>query len=200
MDHKNIPYDNPVLRYTFAVLILYNTLRMIHLGENEKVLMVLHRHWIVVVGRFIAAAFLAVLPVLVIPLVLAVNIISIPDTSGPVILFFSVIYLMILTLLLFIFWIDYYLDMWIITNERIVDIEQSGLFRREISEFTLDKVQDITVEIPDMVATFLKYGNLNIQTAGERSFTIKQIHNVYEAKNLILDASKAINNKKYVGA
>ena len=106
---------------------------------------------------------------------------------------------MILAMLLFIFWIDYYLDMWIITSERIIDIEQTGLFRRQISEFMLDKVQDITVEIPDMIATFLKYGNLHIQTAGETSFDIKQIHNVYEAKNIILDSAKQYSNKKYVG-
>ena len=85
--------------------------------------------------------------------------------------------------------------MWIITSERIMDIEQTGLFHRQISEFMLDKVQDITVEIPDMVATFLKYGNLVIQTAGEKSFEIKQIHNVYEAKNTILDAAKILSNK-----
>ena len=102
---------------------------------------------------------------------------------------------MIISLFLFMFWVDYYLDMWVITSERIIDIEQKGLFRREISEFMLDKVQDITVEIPDIMATLLKYGNINIQTAGEKSFTIKQIPKIYEAKNLILDYSSG-NRKK----
>ncbi|MDP2668700.1 MAG: PH domain-containing protein [bacterium] len=176
---------------------------MIHLNENEKVLMVLHKHWIIIVGRFIAGAFLAILPLLVVPAVLALDsvqkVIQL-DNAGAAILFFQVIYLMIIALLLFMFWVDYYLDMWIITSERIIDINQMGLFRREISEFMLDKIQDITVVIPDFMATLLKYGNINIQTAGEKSFEIKQIHKVYEAKNIILDASKALNNKKYVGS
>ncbi|KKT41814.1 MAG: hypothetical protein UW30_C0004G0013 [Candidatus Giovannonibacteria bacterium GW2011_GWA2_44_13b] len=195
MDNKGVPYNNPFFGHTFVIFILYHSVRMIHLGENEKILMVLHRHWIVVVGKFVASVFLAVLPILAIPLILASSIIIIPESAGPIILFLSVIYLMILILLLFVFWIDYYLDMWIITSERIMDIEQTGLFHRQISEFMLDKVQDITVEIPDMVATFLKYGNLVIQTAGEKSFEIKQIHNVYEAKNTILDAAKILSNK-----
>ena len=103
---------------------------------------------------------------------------------------------MIVVLLMLIFWMDYYLYVWIITSERIIDIEQKGLFNREISEFTLDKVQDITVKVPNMMATFLKYGDVIIQTAGESSFEIKQIPNFYEAKNLILDYAK----KQNVGA
>src|SRR3989344_7930355 len=107
---------------------------MIHLNQNEKILMILHRPWIVIVGKFAAGVFLAALPLLIIPIILASGFVSVPDGYGPLVLFFAVIYLMIIMLLMFIFWIDYYLDMWIITSERIIDIEQSGLFRREISE------------------------------------------------------------------
>lgn len=171
---------------------------MIHLNQNEKILLVLHRHWIVIAGRFVGGAFLALLPLLVVPGVLALDsvqkIIQI-DAVGPAVLFFQVIYLMIIVLLLFMFWVDYYLDMWVITSERIIDINQMGLFRRKISEFMLDKIQDITVEIPDLMATMLKYGNINIQTAGEISFAIKQIPKVYEAKNLILDYSNSNQRK-----
>lgn len=172
---------------------------MIHLRENEKIVMVLHRHWIVVVGPFISGAFLAFLPLLVVPGLLATSfvqkIIQI-DNAGPLILFFQVIYLMIIALLLFIFWVDYYLDMWIITSERIIDIQQQGLFSRSISEFMLDKVQDITVEIPDFMSTILKYGNIIIQTAGEKSFKISQIPHVYEAKNIILDYSSKLQTNE----
>lgn len=94
---------------------------------------------------------------------------------------------MIVMLVAFLFWMDHYLDVWIITNERVIDVEQRGLFRRETSEFSMDKVQDITVEIPHMIATFLRYGNLRIQTAGEKSFNIKDVPDVYEIKKIIMD-------------
>ena len=54
----------------------------------------------------------------------------------------------------------------------------------------LSQVQDITINIPNMIATLLKFGDVTIQTAGERSFTIKQVPNVYVIKNVILDYSK----------
>ena len=165
---------------------------MIHLSPGEKILMVLHRHWVVIFWKFLLGGILFLLPVLAMPLLIAGA--QSVGIDLAYMLFFTVIYLMMVTALIFIFWIDYYLDIWIITSERIVDIEQKGLFNREISEFTLDKVQDITVEVPDLLATTLKYGNIIIQTAGERSFSIKQIPNLYEAKNLILDYSRRREN------
>ncbi len=174
---------------------------MIHLRENEKIVMMLHKHWIVLFGHFAAGLVLSLLPLIAVPAILSIEAVHQYvkiDSASPIILFFEVIYLMVIILLLFLVWADYYLDMWVITDERIIDIEQRGLFRREVSEFMIDKVQDITVETPNFTATILKYGNIIIQTAGERSFEIKQIPRVHEAKNIILDYS--YNKLKNVGA
>src|SRR3989344_8279150 len=163
---------------------------MIHLSPNEKILMVLHRHWIVIFGKFVLGVFLLLVPFFVLPVAF-----SFGEALGTLLFFvefLSVVYLMIVILLTLIFWMDYYLDVWIITSERIIDIEQKGLFNREISEFMLDKVQDVTIEVPNMMAMFLKYGNLIIQTAGEKSFSVRQIPRFYEAKNLILDYAKKL--------
>jgi len=164
---------------------------MIHLRPEEKILMVLHRHWIVILGRFLMGVFLLIIPALLNGAAALVGFdISV---ASPYLEFLTVTYLMVVVAILFIFWMDYYLDVWIITSERIVDIEQRSLFNREISEFTLDKVQDITVEIPNMLATFLKYGNIVVQTAGEKSFTIREVPHFYEAKNLIMDQAQKQN-------
>lgn len=167
---------------------------MIHLGKDEKILMVLHRHWIVIFGRFLVGILLLILPA-VLSAAAAVFGFDLALAS-PYLEFFGVIYLMIIMAALFMFWMDYYLDIWIITSERIVDIEQKSLFNREVSEFMLDKVQDITVEVPGMVATFLKYGNLIIQTAGEQSFSVRQVPHFYEAKNLIMDYARRNTNQR----
>jgi len=44
-----------------------------------------------------------------------------------------------------------------------------------------------------MLATFLKYGNIVVQTAGEKSFTIREVPHFYEAKNLIMDQAQKQN-------
>lgn len=107
----------------------------------------------------------------------------------PTINFFLSLYMMILFLFLFLFWMDYYLDMWIITDRRIIAIEQKGLFRREVAEILLPRVQDVTIEISGIIETFLKFGTIKIQTAGEREFTINNIPRLYEIKDIILKYS-----------
>ena len=47
----------------------------------------------------------------------------------------------------FIEFTDYYLDTWIVTTERIISIEQKGLFERTASELDLISVQDATAEV-----------------------------------------------------
>ncbi|MDP3934814.1 MAG: PH domain-containing protein [Candidatus Giovannonibacteria bacterium] len=164
---------------------------MIHLLPNEQILMVLHRHWIAFFLKFVIGVILLIILLLVIPYFPFLE--SALGISQVALWFFALIYLMAVVLVIFVFWIDYYLDIWIITSERIIDIDQKGLFNREISEFMLDRVQDVTVEIPNFTATVLKYGNIIIQTAGEQSFRIEQAPNVYGAKNLILDYAKKQN-------
>jgi uncharacterized membrane protein YdbT with pleckstrin-like domain len=98
-----------------------------------------------------------------------------------------IIYLMILWSFAFHSIVDYYLDVWIITDKRIIDIEQHGLFNREISEFNLNRVQDVTVEIRGILATLFDFGNLHVQTAGDhREFVFKQVPDPQKAKTTIL--------------
>jgi uncharacterized membrane protein YdbT with pleckstrin-like domain len=69
---------------------------------------------------------------------------------------------------IFLRWTDHYLDVWIVTPERIIDIDQNGLFNREVSSIRFERVQDITTEVNGLIATFLGYGDLHVQSAGER--------------------------------
>jgi hypothetical protein len=170
---------------------------MIQLNPNEKILLVLHKHWVVVLGKALVFLLLVIAPLVGITLLSSSSFqITIPVS---VVVFSFCVYLMVLVLLMFLFWLDYYFDVWIITTERIIDIEQYGLFHREVSEFMLIHVEDVSIEIPGILATFMKFGTITIQTAGEESFKITQVPRIYEAKNLILQYSMVHNNHTPVG-
>ena len=76
-------------------------------------------------------------------------------------------YLLIILAFFLTSFIDYYLDAYIITNQRIIDVHQNGLFNRVISGQNLSRVQDVTSKKKGILQTFFDYGDVFIQTAGE---------------------------------
>lgn len=82
---------------------------------------------------------------------------------------------------------DFYLDTWIVTDHRILEIHQLGLFKRDVSELRLSKIQDVTVKIEGLLPTFFNYGTVIIQTAGViPEFKFEQIPYPQQAKDRIL--------------
>ena len=155
--------------------------------RNEVTVLFLRRHWIEIVQIVAMAIFMLSLPPGLLALAGASNwsIIAHP-VYGP---FFGVttsIYLLLTLFIAMTQFTDYYLDTWIVTNERIINIEQKGLFSRIVSELHLNQVQDVTSETHGLIATFLSYGNVQIQTAGSIArFNFKQIDNPDDVKRII---------------
>lgn len=165
---------------------------MINLHENEKVLAVIRKHWFVMARAGIVLSTLLALPIFILFLLPALTVKFDPELVGILTNFFLSLYVNFLIGFLFLAWMDYYLDMWVITNERIIDAEQHGLFHREISEIPLSRVQDVTVEVEGIIETLLKFGTIKIQTAGERGFSITNVPRLQELKDLILRQVKGV--------
>lgn len=77
-------------------------------------------------------------------------------------------FLLFTWMFLFQNFLDYYLDMWIVTNRRVLNIEQTGLFSRTVSELRMYRIQNVTATITGVLHTILDYGNVEIETAGEK--------------------------------
>ena len=159
---------------------------MLALRDNEKIIKVVHKHWFVMARTALVCIFLVAIP----PTVLTFLPFFTKDIDhsllDPIINFGLSIYIMILLLFALLAWMDYYLDLWIITSERLIDIEQRGLFNRGVSEVPLANIEDVTIEVHGIIETFLKFGTLKIQTAGKREFSIAAIPHLYEVKDAIL--------------
>lgn len=83
--------------------------------------------------------------------------------------------------------IEYWLDVFIVTDKRVLDIDQKGLFDRTVSELRLYRTQDVTAQIKGPLHTILDYGDIFIQTAGEQErFHFEDIpHPNQVAKNIL---------------
>ncbi|HJN85102.1 MAG TPA: PH domain-containing protein [Patescibacteria group bacterium] len=144
---------------------------------GEKTVLFLRRHWVGVVKLVAITLTAAIAPVLVQFMLgyVAPAALAAPAADAISAVFLSIYYLAIITFF-FQEFIDYYLDTWIVTTERIINIEQHGLFQRVASEMHLPLVQDSSAEIKGALHTFLDYGDVHIQSAGEaKRFHFKNV-------------------------
>lgn len=97
------------------------------------------------------------------------------------------VYLLFIWLLFFFSIIDYLLDLWVITDRRIIDIRQNGFFSRTISEQMLSKIQDISSDTHGFWQTIWKYGDLTVQNAGEKNqLYFEEISDPEEVRDMLV--------------
>lgn len=159
--------------------------------ENEQVIRVIHRHWFNILSHLFIISTLSLLligsfasfPTLFPEIISAQN--------GRVGLFAQNTLFILLWIYGFLVWIDYYFDVWIITNERIVNIEQKGLFTRHISELRFSRVQDVTSSVSGFIATALNFGDVFVQTAAEEErFIFRQVPDPFAVKDEVMRLSR----------
>jgi len=158
--------------------------------NGEKIILVSHRHWFNIAIQFIYIVGI----LLFLILIYSAFGIFFPEAERNTVLILNlalISFLMLLWLFVCVTWIDYYLDVWIITDRRVVNVEQKGLFSREVSELEHIRVQDVTTEVKGFFATFFNYGDVHVQTAAETSrFIFRSVSNPYAIKNLIMQLQK----------
>ncbi len=94
--------------------------------------------------------------------------------------------------------IDFYLDLWVVTNDRIVDVEQFGLFARTISEVDLFRLQDVTTDIHGFFPTIFKYGDVVVKTASDnKSIVFKNVYRPNHIREDLIRLSHQDRKKNY---
>jgi uncharacterized membrane protein YdbT with pleckstrin-like domain len=175
---------------------------MIIFEEGEKVIKIVRRHYLVMIFSFLAFLIIALAPLILYSL-LSSDFLSFDPAFKMAVekaihgwkAFGYSLWLLLLWIAFFMEWTDYYLDLWVITDKRIIDVEQKGFFHREVTSFRFEQIQDITVETKGFIETFLKFGTLHIQTAGhDREIVIRDAHHPEDARSLILQLSERVRS------
>lgn len=164
---------------------------MITLRNTEHIILIMHRHWAVLIMPVLSTIIFAIVPPIVLMVVANTSPLAIAALSSTLGFFALTILWLILVGVLLTELVYYWLDVWILTNERVIDIEQRGLFHREISEFGVENIQDVTVETPTLLATMLKFGTITIHTAGDKSFIVRDVPNADRTRELIITTGRA---------
>jgi len=140
----------------------------------ERIVFKLHRHPLTFIPIIALFLFMLLVPVVVYNLIDSLY----PTlfVSGTPLYAFSVLlgstYYLLSYVFFYVRFIDYYLDMWVVTNDRIVDIEQHGLFNRVITELDLFRIQDVTANVSGVFGTLFRFGDLVITTASANTHIV----------------------------
>jgi hypothetical protein len=83
-------------------------------------------------------------------------------------------------------WISWYYSVFIVSDQRFIQITQKGLFRRSVVDIGLNQIQMVNYEIGGLQETLLGYGTIMMQTfMGE--LLIRDLHHPAKIQKKLLN-------------
>lgn len=130
--------------------------------------LVYRRHPVNLAGPAIITLFMLSLVIFFIVFILISDVFDLGLYSPYVALYSGVLIFLALSYF-FMNWTFWYLDVWIITNNKLIDSQVVTFFVRRRAELGLEQIQDIRFTIPGTLATIFSCGNILIQSAAKES-------------------------------
>ncbi len=140
--------------------------------NDEEILLALRPHWFTNVSWILTAIAMLFVPLLF----------SIFDFLGFLPIRYQMVSMLFWYLVTFIFafekFLSWYFDVYMITNERVVDIDFNNMLNKKFAEADLDVIQDVSSSVKGLAGTMFNYGNVLIQTAAEQNeLTFEKVPN-----------------------
>lgn len=129
--------------------------------KDEEIVLFLRQHPIVNVPWIVLALLLIFAP-------LFLQVFLPPLTFPPFRFQLLALVFWYLLALAFIFerFVSWLFNIYIVTNERVVDIDFPTLVYKEVTDAELGRIQDVTFRQAGVVRAFFNYGDILVQTAG----------------------------------
>ncbi len=131
--------------------------------EQETILMVLRQHPVVNLRWILVAIILLLAPLVLVPLFPFFNFLTPRHWF-----FLNLGWLFLLTAYVSESFLSWYYNLYIITDERLIDVDFYSLIYRAISEAKLDKIEDVTATTTGVLGAIFDYGSISVQTAAEK--------------------------------
>lgn len=135
----------------------------------------LRKHPLILIGSFIPYAILDYLPYLLPKLgeFLATNNPSSTvdfaltlSFANPWVSFIVGIYWLFVWMAAFSMFTNHFLDEWVITNERVIDVNQRNFWNRQVDSLFLYRVQNVETEVDGVFGTLFGFGTVSVESAG----------------------------------
>lgn len=148
---------------------------------NEKVLLVRNQHWVILLPVILGALVSLVLPYGIWHL-----------TAGMVRFGLLAIYTLVLAFFVARDVYAFFNSVSILSDQRIINVDQRGFFNRHITEAELAKIQDVSSDIKGILHTLFGFGDVTIRTASNSILTLPNIADPYDIQQAIVRALKGV--------
>lgn len=140
--------------------------------DDEDVQLVFKKHPVVMRKGLIFGSLAVIFPMLY--LLVAESLFRRPPTMVTLYICLG-IGLVLMGIILLPYWISWNYSVYIMTDQRLIQITQKGLFKRSMVAIGLDQVQMVNYEIDGLEETLLGFGTIVVQTS-VGSLTIHDVH------------------------
>ncbi len=158
---------------------------------DEETLMVVRKHWIVYFRLLFIFTITSLAPVSVFIIFWANNF-PLSTTSYTGILgYLGASFFLLYSLAVFLVaWLNEEFDIFILTNQRLLDITQVNFFKRTVAATQLRNIEDTKTDIHGILPTLLNYGDIDVETAAGNAsdFFMDHVPDPVGASRMILNA------------
>ena len=155
------------------------------LQTGEEVLLFTRRHWAFATWELTKIGLIGLLPIVAL-LVLASYTFGLDGRGGLIVAAVCVVWAIVWLIRGYFAWYRYSRDIWVVTNQRIIDSVKNHWFHHGMASADLDDVQDIALAKEGLFPTMFGYGDLRLQTAAEQAhFVLRGIPKPKEVLALV---------------
>lgn len=137
------------------------------LQESETVLKFCRRHWMYFYPRLALQALAGILPIAILTVLAAFGP-GLGGVLGIVVLVADLAWAAFWLVRVYFTWFRYNNDIWVVTNQRLIDSLRRNWFHHQMASADLVDVEDIAVHREGFLPTIFNFGDLRCQTAGTK--------------------------------
>jgi len=156
---KEKPTKNPLSPFAPKPIKVFFSSQL----KEEKIVLMLHRHPVTQLKKILVILLLALMPIIF----FSTGMFSF--FTPPYNIAFILGWYLIIIGVSFESFLVWFFSVYIVTDERIFDVDFYNLIQKNISSAKIDNIEDVTIVSGGIASSLFDFGTINIQTSAEKN-------------------------------
>lgn len=160
---------------------------------DEKIIVLVRNYPLAYVPKLIISLVLMTFPLIVILILNSLALLPPNGVGMQTLVAAAGLFLLFIVANIVVSFITYYYSLNIVTNIRLVAIEQRSLFNQDFDEINLEDIEDVSSQLTGFFPSMYNFGSVQVQSAGASNlFQLKPIRHPRQVAYIISDLANQI--------